>query len=943
MFQKLMNAIFGDSNLKAISKIKPLVEKINDLEESYKTLSAEALKRKTAEFKERLANGESLDDILPEAYAAVREAARRTIGLRPYDVQLIGGIVLHQGKIAEMKTGEGKTLVATLPLYLNALSGKGVHLVTPNDYLSKVGCQLMGPVYEALDVTVSVIQSQGEDGVFQPAFIFDSGYISDDDRLQNLRRIPRHDAYRTDVTYGTNNEFGFDYLRDNMVRSQRQKVQRELNYAIVDEVDNILIDEARTPLIISGPAEEPSEMYSKMANIVRSFKAIPQREYDELLKSADLGDEEAEDTINRYQFVVDEKNRQTTVLESGIQKAERALGIDNIYDPKNFEVAHYLDNAVRAHGVYHKDREYIVSEKGEVIIIDEFTGRMMYGRRFSEGLHQAIEAKEGVQVQRENMTLATITFQNYFRMYNKLAGMTGTAMTEAEEFGKIYNLDVVEIPTHREVIRDDYADAVYKNERSKYNAVMEEIKTLNAEGRPILVGTASIDRSEYLHELLRRNGIQHEILNAKQHEREAEIIAQAGRPGAVTIATNMAGRGVDILLGGNPEGMTRRELRKKYPDLTTAPKEEWDAELAKWKAVCAQNKEEVISVGGLHIIGTERHEARRIDNQLRGRAGRQGDAGSSRFYLSLEDELMRRFGGQNIAGLMERFGMEDDVPIEHGMINRAVENAQTKVEGHNFDIRKRVLDYDDVVNKQREAIYSQRSHILADDLRPSIEEMLEEALDTSVHDLLEEDDHGNPPDYHIALSAIRSFIPVAEDYDLARWQTMDADEIMDELHREFKRLYDEREEMFGVETMREIERQLMLDIIDRHWIRHLTELDDLRQGIGLRALAQQDPLVSYRTEASMLWQEMTNSVRDTMARTIFTVKPAIVEQKAVQREMHENRSDETSGAENAAQPVRVKERPGRNDPCWCGSDKQYKQCHMVEDEKKARVQKAAVR
>lgn len=943
MLKRMMNAVFGDPNQKALAKIKPLVEKINSFDAPYQALSDGALREKTAEFKQRLANGQSLDDVLPEAFAAVREAARRTIGLRHYDVQMIGGIVLHQGKIAEMKTGEGKTLVATLPLYLNSLEGKGVHLVTPNDYLSKVGCQLMGPVYHALGASVAVIQSQGEDGVFQPAFLFDPNFTSDDDRLQNLRRVPRVEAYRADILYGTNNEFGFDYLRDNMVRSLRQKVQRELNFAIVDEVDNILIDEARTPLIISGPAEEPSDMYGKMAQIVRNFKSIPQREYDELAKAADQGDEEAEAEISRYHYVRDEKTRQTTVLESGTERAERALGIENIYDAKNFEVAHYLDNAVRAHGLYERDKEYIVSDKGEVIIVDEFTGRLMYGRRFSEGLHQAIEAKEGVTVQRENLTLATITFQNYFRMYNKLAGMTGTATTEAEEFGKIYNLEVVEIPTHRPNVRDDYADGVYKNENGKYNAVVNEIKEKNAEGRPVLVGTATIEHSEKLSRMLGRAGVQHEVLNAKQHEREAEIIAQAGRPKAVTIATNMAGRGVDILLGGNPEGLARRELRKKYPDLTLAPAEEWEAEMKRWKEKVAQDRDLVRELGGLHIIGTERHEARRIDNQLRGRAGRQGDPGSSRFYLSLEDDLMRRFGGQNIIGLMDRFGLEDDVPIEAGMINRAIENAQTKVEGHNFDIRKRVLDYDDVVNKQRHAIYAQRSDILQGNLRASIEEMLEDALEESVRGLLEDDDDGTPPDFHIALSAIRAFIPFSEDYDIERWESLDPDEIMAELKKEVKRLYDEREVMFGAETMREVERQLMLDIIDQHWIRHLTELDDLRQGIGLRAMAQQDPLVAYRTEASMLWQEMTNTVRDTMARRIFTVRPAIVERKAEQREMHENRTDVGEASESPAQPVRAKARPGRNDPCHCGSGKKYKNCHWAEDEKKDRAKMAAAR
>ncbi len=825
MFRKIVTAIFGDPNEKELQKVQPLVDEINELEPAYEKMTDEELAGLTVEFRRALEQGETLDDLLPEAYATVREASKRTIGLRHYDVQLIGGIVLHQGKIAEMKTGEGKTLVATLPLYLNALEGRGAHLVTPNDYLSKVGCQLMGPIYHMLGLSVSVIQSQSDDGVYQPAFIFDPEYQSDDERYQHLRPIDRREAYAADITYGTNNEFGFDYLRDNMVRARRLRVQRELRYAIIDEVDNILIDEARTPLIISGPAEEPSEMYGKMANIVRSFKGIDQRTYDELKKAADLGDIDAEEQIARHQFVIDEKSRVTTVLESGIERAERALGVDNLYASEHFELTHFLDNAVRAHGLYQRDKDYVVTDDGQVVIVDEFTGRMMWGRRFSEGLHQAIEAKEGVQVQRENMTLATITFQNFFRMYDKLAGMTGTAVTEAEEFAKIYELEVVAIPTNEPVIRADHDDLIYKNERGKYSAVINELKEMHENGRPVLVGTASIERSELLSRMLQRAGIPHEVLNAKQHEREAEIIAQAGRPGSVTIATNMAGRGVDILLGGNPEGMARRELRRKYADLTEVPEEEWKEAMAEAKAIAKRDREKVKEVGGLHIVGTERHDARRIDNQLRGRAGRQGDPGSSRFYLSLEDDLMRRFGGVRLVGMMDKLGLEEDVPIENRMVSNAIENAQIKVEGHNFDIRKRVLEYDDVVNTQRQVIYEQRREVLeTENLRPQIERMLEEAIEETLTGLLEPDDYGNPPDYHIALSAVRNILPLGDEYDTSNWHNLAPEEIVDELIEEMHHLYDEREEEFGEETMREIERQLMLDIVDKHWIRHLTEL-----------------------------------------------------------------------------------------------------------------------
>ena len=959
MLKKLIQKITGDPNERELKRLQPIVDRINALEPEISKLTDEELRRKTDEFKARLQQGETLDDILPEAYAVVREASRRTIGLRHYDVQLIGGIVLHEGKIAEMKTGEGKTLVATLPLYLNALLGRGAHLVTPNDYLAKYGVQWMGPIYHFLGLKVAVIQSQTEDGTYQPAFIYDPEYISDDDRYMYLRPIPRREAYLADITYGTNNEFGFDYLRDNMVRRKEDRVQRELYYAIVDEIDNILIDEARTPLIISGPAEEPSDLYVRMAQIVRNFRGIDQRQYEELLEQAKLGDEEAARELQKYDYVVDEKANIAAILEPGIAKAERALGVDNLYSEENFELTHYLDNAIRAKALYHRDRDYIVTEDGQVIIVDEFTGRLMYGRRFSEGLHQAIEAKEGVPIQRENLTLATITYQNFFRMYEKLAGMTGTAYTEAEEFQKIYGLDVVVIPTHRPVIRVDYADVVYKTEDAKFNAVVREIVQMHVRGRPVLVGTASIERSERLSrrlsasELQRlalrdlqkfaeeadgsddrtprkpsrkalfypetlkqlaelweieeehigklaevlKQGVPHEVLNAKHHEREAEIIAQAGRPYAVTIATNMAGRGVDILLGGNPEGLARRELRKKYGDLTQVPKEEFEAEIERQKARVERDRELVIKLGGLHVIGTERHEARRIDNQLRGRAGRQGDPGSSRFYVSLEDEVIRNFGGQNLRNLMDRFGFDEDIPLEHGMVSKAIENAQVKVEGFNFDLRKRVLEFDDVVNKQREVIYEQRATVLeTENLRPEIERMFQEHLHDLVTTYLEPADYEQEPDPHGLYQAVRTIMPLPPEVNATRWANMAPQEVEEELWHIFQRLYDEREQAFGPEVMREVERQLILDVVDRLWVHHLTALDALRTGIGLRAFGQQDPLVAFKREAFDMFQQLVAQIESQVVHMLFRVQPVLVDQAARQREMRVRHGGDGAGS-----------------------------------------------
>jgi preprotein translocase subunit SecA len=853
-----------------------------------------------------------MDQILPRAFAAVREAATRTIGLRHYDVQLIGGIVLHQGKIAEMKTGEGKTLVATLPLYLNALTGRGAHLVTPNDYLSKFGVQWMGPIYHLLGISVGVIQSAAANPELG-SFVFAPDYQASDDRYQHLRPIGRRAAYQADITYGTNNEFGFDYLRDNMVQELDQCVQRELVYAIVDEVDNILIDEARTPLIISGPAQESSDYYVKFAQVVR--RLAPERDY-----------------------AVDEKDRIVTLTENGIARVESLIGLaggQSLYDSDHYELTPYLDNALRAHVLYKLDKDYIVKD-GEVIIVDEFTGRLMYGRRFSEGLHQAIEAKEGVRVQRESLTLATITFQNYFRMYEKLAGMTGTAATEKEEFAKIYGLDVMVIPTHRSVIREDYADQVYKTQRGKFKAVANEIEELYRLGQPVLVGTVAVETSEMLSGMLRGRGIPHNVLNAKQHEKEAGIIAQAGRSGTVTIATNMAGRGVDILLGGNPEGLARERLRKSGVDLTTLTEHDptWQATLAQVKAECEADRHKVVTLGGLRVLGTERHEARRIDNQLRGRSGRQGDPGSSRFYMSLEDDLMRRFGGQGVAGLMERLGMEEDVPIEHNLISRAIESAQVRVEGYNFDIRKHVLEYDNVVNKQREVIYNQRRQILSEPtMRPTIMGMVEDELRALAEQFT---GHLAQENWDLAglAAEVNKIFPLPKEEKPGNWRRFAASELADHLVALAEQTYDAKEKALGAEQMRHLEKLVMLRAVDNRWVRHLTDLDELREGIGLRAIAQQDPLIAYKKEAHEMYQELVAAITHDIVGAIYHAQ--LMVRPAPPPRIYTSRGD-GSGAQPARRaasrtgPGGAKEL-GRNDPCWCGSGKKYKHCHMREDQ-----------
>ena len=975
MIRKFYYAIAGDPNDKALKRLQPNVERINDLESTFEAKSDGELRDMTATFRARIrdaaaplvaqleeaqeeylavlgtdeqrfarievdrirreildAEEDELEEILPEAFAAVREASKRTIGLRHYDVQLIGGMVLHNGTIAEMKTGEGKTLVATLPLYLNSLTGRGVHLVTPNDYLSKVGLQLMGPIYHLLGVSAAVIQNSAA-GPDKGSFLYDPEFPSADDRFLALRPIPRRDAYHADITYGTNNEFGFDYLRDNMVHRLDQLTQRELHYAIVDEIDNILIDEARTPLIISGEARESSNYYVEFANLVTSLR--PERDY-----------------------VVNEKERVATLTEDGIARIEERLGFDNLYSPEHFEMMPYLDNALRAYALFKRDKDYIV-RNNEVIIVDEFTGRLMEGRRYSEGLHQAIEAKEGVKVQKESMTLATITFQNYFRMYDKLAGMTGTAKTEEEEFQRIYDLEVVMVPTYKPVIRDDMPDLVYRSEDVKFDAVINDINEAHERQQPVLVGTVAIETSEMVSKLLKRRGISHEVLNAKNHEREATIIAQAGRPGSVTIATNMAGRGVDILLGGNPEGLAREELRHQEVDLTEIPQSEWIEAVdmlkhgqdptqrfeAQWATILTQkwheteaDKKRVLEAGGLYVVGTERHEARRIDNQLRGRSGRLGDPGSSRFYMSLNDDLMRRFGGERISGLMSRLGVEDDMPIEAGLVSKAIENAQTKVEGHNFDIRKHVLQYDEVVNEQRNRIYDQRRRILTEpSMEASVRTMIEDEVAGVVQGYLASD-YEEQWDLNGLAQALGGVFPLPEDFDPQQWKSMREDEIERQAIQLALDTYDAKEEELGEETMRQAEKQIMLWAVDSRWVRHLTDLDHLREGIGLQALAQVDPLVAYKRKAFDMYGELMHDITGDIVKAVFQVqvqRPVEVTAAPIARNIRAHRgSDGSNGKQETVRNTGPQ--LGRNDPCWCGSGKKYKSCHMKSDRAKAR-------
>ncbi|MGD1009468.1 MAG: preprotein translocase subunit SecA [Candidatus Aminicenantales bacterium] len=831
MYKWIFRKLFGTDTDRTLKKIQPLVAAVNDLEPRIQPLSDAQLLAKTAEFREKLAQGASLSDILVEAFAVVREASRRTTQMRHFDVQIVGGVVLHQGKIAEMKTGEGKTLVATLPAYLNALDGKGVHIVTVNDYLAKRDTEWMGAIYRSLGLTVGTIQ-------------------------HDLGDAERHAAYRADITYGTNNEFGFDYLRDNMKFRLSDLVQREFNYAIVDEVDSILIDEARTPLIISGPTQESTALYYKVDSLVRRLH-------------------------KDKHFTVDEKTRTVSIIEAGVTEAERILGVANLYDLANMDLVHAVNTSLKAHHLFKRDVDYMIQD-GKVVIVDEFTGRLMPGRRYSDGLHQALEAKERVRVEEEYQTLAQITFQNYFRMYKKLAGMTGTAATEAEEFRHIYGLDVLEIPTNKTLIRYEYADVIYRTAKEKWEAVAQEIKENNEKDRPVLVGTISIEKSEHLSNILRKKDIRHVVLNAKYHEMEAQIIAQAGRLGAVTIATNMAGRGVDILLGGNPEYLAREQLKKSGADPAKATPEQMEKVTADVAKTTLEEHEKVVALSGLHIIGTERHESRRIDNQLRGRAGRQGDPGASRFYLSLEDDLMRIFGSERISGLMARIGMGEGVPIEHRMITRAIERAQKQVEGQNFTIRKHLLEYDDVMNKQRETIYTQRKEILqGKDLREYFFNLIDTLIEWMLDSYANKEKSPDDWDREALDKAVLAQFGLNMETLKIDWAAVAYEDLQETLVNALRGLYEQKEKTLGP-FMREFERMILLQVIDSQWKDHLLEMDHLKEGIGLRGYGQRDPLIEYKKESFEMFQSMLDRIEEDAVRYLFLIQP-VIEQPVPER------------------------------------------------------------
>ncbi|KAF0218993.1 MAG: preprotein translocase subunit [Geobacteraceae bacterium] len=891
MFGAIIKKIVGSKNERELKKLWPVVERIGALEPQMAALTDDQLKNKTFEFKERYGRGEALDSLLPEAFAVCREAGKRVHNMRHFDVQLIGGMVLHQGKIAEMKTGEGKTLVATLPAYLNALTGRGVHVVTVNDYLARRDSEWMGRIYDFLGLSVGVI-------------------------VHGLDDDERREAYGADITYGTNNEFGFDYLRDNMKFSLDDYVQRPFHFSIVDEVDSILIDEARTPLIISGPTEDSTDKYYVIDRI------IP------FLKKGEVLEEEA-NTLSgkrkRYtgDFTIDEKARSATLTEEGVLKVEKLLKVDNLYDPRNMEILHHVQQALRAHALFKLDVDYVVKE-GEVLIVDEFTGRLMPGRRWSDGLHQAIEAKEGVEIENENQTLATITFQNYFRMYEKLSGMTGTADTEAEEFHKIYKLDVVVIPTNRTLLRPDFPDVVYKTEREKFNAVIEEIKDLHAKGQPVLVGTISIEKSETLASLLQRQGIPHNVLNAKQHEREAEIVAQAGRKGMVTIATNMAGRGTDILLGGNPDAM-ERQWRKGNPE---ANDEEYRQLIEKFKAQCAAEHEEVVKLGGLHILGTERHESRRIDNQLRGRSGRQGDPGSSRFYLSLEDDLLRIFGSERVAKIMDMLKIEEGEAITHGLITRAIENAQKKVEAHNFDIRKHLIEYDDVMNKQREVIYTQRKEILAgEEIRDSFLEMVDEVVEDLATAYAIEKVPAAEWDWQGISESVYKIFALHLDIPAETVGRLSPVSFRELLKEKVQEIFAGKLAEFGEEVMDHLIKVFMLQTIDAQWKDHLLSIDHLKEGIGLRGYGQKDPKQEYKKEAFNLFMNMIVRIREEVVDKIFWVQLAREDDvERMEEQQKRQRLVFNMGGEDVVQQPAKSKKVGRNEPCPCGSGRKYKQC-----------------
>ncbi len=915
----VLTKIFGSYSKKELQRVDSVIDQIEALDEKFSAMSDEELKGMTLKFKERLNALETLDDILPEAFATVREAAWRVLGLKHFRVQLIGGLILHQGRIAEMKTGEGKTLVATLPVYLNALTGKGVHVVTVNDYLARRDSEWMGKLYRFLGLEVGLV-------------------------VNGMESPEKRKAYEADITYGTNNEFGFDYLRDNMVIYKERMVQRGHYYAIVDEVDSILIDEARTPLIISGAGDESTDEYERADKFVKRLKMLKVKETD--------SKEDDDDTDADY--IVDEKAKTATLTKSGIKKAEKAYGIENLSDMDNIEILHHINQALKAYGIMHLDIDYVVRD-GEIIIVDEFTGRLMFGRRYSEGLHQAIEAKEGVKVNRESKTLATITFQNYFRLYDKLSGMTGTAQTEEEEFREIYRLDVIEIPTNKPLVRKDRADVIYKTEDAKFRAVIEQIEECHQKDQPVLVGTISIEKSEHLSALLKRKGIRHTVLNAKYHNKEAEIIAQAGKPGAVTIATNMAGRGTDITLGGNADYMARAELKKQgfeeeviaeatgFADTdnedVNAARALYNEKLAQYKKEIEPAAEKVRQAGGLFILGTERHESRRIDNQLRGRAGRQGDPGESRFFLSLEDDLMRLFAGERVSNLMDRLNLDEDTPIENKMLTKSIENAQKNVEGRNFGIRKRVLDYDDVMNRQREVIYRQRQQVLNNEnLRESVMNMISDVIDEAVNtytaDAVADDwdfeglrEHFGP-----------MFLEEGDlHYTVEELDRLEKGDIRELLNKRAMAAYEKREEELG-DLMRELERVILLRMVDQKWMDHIDNMEELRRGIGLRAYGQHNPVVEYQREGSEMFDEMIYSIKEDTVRTLYTARVRMPEQvqrkQVVGKNAAELREMKTTASRQGGektptekpQPRHVGKKVGRNDPCPCGSGKKYKKC-----------------
>ncbi len=893
MIGSVLKKIVGSKNDRDLKRLQQAVDQINALEPEIKKLTDAELTAKTAEFRSRLEQGETLDDLLNEAFAVVREAAVRTLGMRHFDVQLIGGMVLHYGKIAEMKTGEGKTLMSTLPVYLNALAGKGVHVITVNDYLAKRDAEWMGKVYNFLGLNVDCI-------------------------IHGRTDEERKKAYRSDITYGTNNEFGFDYLRDNMKFALEDYVQRDLSYAIVDEVDSILIDEARTPLIISGPTDATSELY------YAANKLIPRLVKGEMIEDRDgqIGR-----TLRTYtgDYTIDEKSKAATLTEEGVLKVEKLLGVDNLYEPGNMIMLHHVNQALKAHAIFKRDVDYVVKD-GEVIIVDEFTGRLMPGRRWGDGQHQAIEAKEGLKVERENQTLATITFQNYFRMYDKLAGMTGTADTEAAEFGEIYKLGVVVIPTNKPMIRNDQSDVIYKTEKEKFRAVIEDIYERHQTGQPVLVGTITIENSERLSELLKKRGVPHHVLNAKHHEREAEIVAQAGRKGAVTIATNMAGRGTDIVLGGNPEMLAKREAA-----VADNPEQVFAAALEKYSAICAAEKKEVLELGGLYILGTERHESRRIDNQLRGRSGRQGDPGESRFYMSLEDDLLRIFGSHRVTFVMEKLKVPEGEAIEHGMISKAIEGAQKKVEAHNFEIRKHLIDYDDVMNRQREVIYQQRKEVLAgENIRETIESILDEMVEDMVATFCPEKSAVTEWNWDALAADFANqfnFDPVMPDQE----KGLKAEELEKDLKAQVSNRLSEREESFTTPVLEHLMKVLLLQTIDTQWKDHLLSIDHLKEGIGMRAYAQKNPKQEYKREAYDLFMDMMGRIRQEVTQKLFLVQLAredeVAEMEAEQRRQRLALARQAGPQPAAQSPAkREEDKVGRNDPCPCGSGKKYKKC-----------------